>query len=383
MADDISQSISETGVPTRDRGRDLEQTKRVLQRWFATALPDRDDFQITEVRLPSSSGVANETLMCEAVWNEGGQRRTGGYVVRVNSPDFLYKDVDLEVHANMYRVLWDEPGVPVPRVVGSESDTSLLGEPFFVMERLEGLVPADTPPFHVTGWVRDLPPADRAVLWQGAVEVMARLHQVDTARLAFLDRPHLGRTGLEQDFAYWLDYRDWAVRGREVPVIDAAVDWLRANAPVSPPPGLAWGDSRMPNVMYRDRRVVAVFDWDMVSLAGAESDLAWWTVMDYTNTEAAGIARLEGIGSPVEMVRRWEELVGRKAENLWFHLVYAAYRLAVILVRLGDLFAEAQTVPKEMSDEMITNNAGIQFLVQMLDLPAPGPVTMRWPGFDA
>jgi len=383
VAENISQGFSETGVPTRDLHRDLEETRRTLEAWFCQALPARGDLRVVDVRLPDASGVANETLLCDATWTEAGEQRRGGYVVRVNSPDFLYKDVDLEIHAKMYRALADEDGIPVPAIIGSESDTTILGQAFFVMERLDGQVPADTPPFHTTGWVYDLMPDERAKIWRRGVEVMARLHQLDPAKFGFLERPQMGHNGLEQDLGYWFGYGDWAMRRRSSNVLDAAAGWIRKNTPSSPVTGLAWGDSRLPNIMYRDLEVAAVFDWDMVSLAGAESDLAWWTIMDYTNTEAAGIERLPGIGSPAETVRLWGELTGRDTPDLWFHLVYAAYRLAVILTRLGDLYAETKTLPKEATDELINNNPGIQYLVQMLELPHDGSISMHWPGFDA
>jgi aminoglycoside phosphotransferase (APT) family kinase protein len=382
MAENISQGISETGVPTREIGRDLGAARVALQKWFASALPERENLRITEVRVPDSSGVANETLMCEATWTDHGRSSGGGFVVRVNSPDFLYKDVNLEIHARMYRALRDEPGIPVPQVTGYESDPSVLGQEFFVMERIEGLVPGDTPPFHTTGWVYDLSPVQRERLWRNAVEVMARLHQVDVAKVSFLDRPQLGRSGLEQDTRYWLDFGRWAAQGRENPVIDGAATWISRNLPASPVDGLAWGDSRLPNIMFKGLDVAAVFDWDMVCLAGAESDLAWWTVMDYANTEAGGITRLAGIGSPAETIRLWQELIGRPVRDLQFHLVFAAFRLAVVLVRLGSLFARMGTMPVPMTDELVRNNVGVQFLAQLLDLPHPGPIQMPWPGLE-
>jgi len=157
---------------------------------------------------------------------------------------------------------------------------------------------------------------------------------------------------------------------------------LRANVPPAPVPGLAWGDSRVQNLMFDGVTVVGLFDWDQVCLAGAESDLAWWTVMDYSNTVSGGVERLPGIGSPAETIRLWQELVGRKAQDLEFHLVYAAYRLAVILVRLGDLFAALGALPPEATDELSTNNYGIQYLAQILGLPYDRPFTLIWPGLD-
>jgi hypothetical protein len=138
----------------------------------------------------------------------------------------------------------------------------------------------------------------------------------------------------------------------------------------------------MGNMIFRDDRVVAVLDWDMVSLSGAESDLAWWTIMDFLYTDSAGVARLDGIGSPAATVSAWETAAGRPVRDLSFHLVFAAYRMAAILVRLADLLGEAGVLPPDLAAEMVTGNSGIQYLATMLDLDYDGPLTTPWPGLD-
>ncbi len=375
-------NLGSTGVPTRKSERDLDQARAALEPWFARLLPDAEDLRVGEVRTPTSSGVANETLFCDTSWSEADTRTTRSFVVRVNSPDFLYKDVDLAVHASMYDALRDEPGVPVPAVVGYEADPAVLGQAFFVMEHVDGQVPPDAPPFHTKGWVAELSTDSRAAMWRDAIEVMQRLHAVDPARLPFLDRPSLGSSGLEQDLHAAFEYARWIARGRELPVIDAAAHWLVDHLPKHPGTGLAWGDARVGNMMFRDDRVVAVLDWDMVSLAGAESDLAWWTIMDLLYTASAGVERLPGIGGPAATISRWEELAGRPVRDLEYHLVFASYRMATILVRLADLLAEAAVLPADLADEMIANNSAIQYLATMLDLPHDGPVVTPWPGLD-
>ena len=69
--------------------------------------------------------------------------------------------------------------------------------------------------------------------------------------------------------AYWFDYGEWAGRGRRHPVIDSAARWLRDNIPERTVTELAWGDSRLPNIMYRDLQVVSVF----AGTSGALDDL--------------------------------------------------------------------------------------------------------------
>lgn len=310
-----------SGVPTRATDRDPDEIRDVLEAFLRRTLPGATEVAVTDVSLPGSSGVANETIMCSAAVTGPDGTRQQGYVVRLSPGDFLYMDVDLSVHAGMYQALKEVPGVPVPTVVGYEPDASLLGGPFFVMERIEGRVPEDTPPFHTAGWVTELDEGEREAMWRDAVAVMARLHQVDPGKLPFLQRPARGASGLEQDLGYWFQYDRWACGDRSSPVIDAGREWLVANLPEHRPTELSWGDCRVGNMMFRDGKVVGLFDWDMVSLAGAETDLAWWTINDYLTTCGAGVERLAGIGSPAETIRLWQEHTGRDVPDLWFHLV--------------------------------------------------------------
>jgi aminoglycoside phosphotransferase (APT) family kinase protein len=86
-------------------------------------------------------------------------------------------------------------------VYGFEPDPGVLGAPFFVMERIVGLVPADQPPWASEGFVHDAGPAQRRAMWDDAVRVLAALHQTDDAIVPFL-LPSPGQSGLEQHLQY-------------------------------------------------------------------------------------------------------------------------------------------------------------------------------------
>ena len=59
-----------------------------------------------------------------------------------------------------------------------------------------------------------------------------------------------------------------------------------------------------------------------------------------------------------------------------------AYRMSVILVRLGHLLGDSGVLPPEHAAEMINNNGGIQYVATMLELSPPGAVTQPWPGLE-
>jgi aminoglycoside phosphotransferase (APT) family kinase protein len=366
-------------IPTKQQMRDLDQVTPGVEAWLRAKLPTGSDLKIMQLRLPTGAGVANETLLVDAVQTTDGVRREVGYVVRVGASDHLFLGMDVRVHYQIYDALMREPHIPSPPVIGFEADRSLFGEPFFVMTRVEGRVPSDNPNYNETGWVTELSTPERDTLWRNTVGVMAKLHQLDTAKLAFLERPHLGANGLEQELRHWLNYAEWCGGDRH-PIVQRAGAWLVDNLPKNPPPGLSWGDSRPSNIIYQGVECAAVLDWDMVSLAGPECDLAWWTLMDQSNTCGKGVARPAGMGTPRQTVALWQELVGRPAQNLDWHLVLNALRIRLVMVRLPAMLRAAGRITAEQQAEL--DSGEMEWLGPLLDSPAAGPDESIWTGWD-
>lgn len=363
-------------IPTKQAQRDLDAVRPGLEAWLRARVSG--GLSVRDIRLPKGAGVANETLMVDAV--VGG--RETGYVVRVGAADqHLYLDSDLHTHFRMYEVLQDEPDVPTPAVIGFEASPALFGQPFFVMERIEGLVPADNPSFYDAGWVTELSPQARREMWRGSIAAMAKLHRLDPAKFAFLQRPELGATGLEQEFRFWLGYAKWC-GGERYPIVQRASAWLEANLPADPPPGLSWGDARPSNIIYQGVTPAAVLDWDTVSLAGGENDIAWWALMDAGGVRARAEGRFAGWGSAREALQLWEEQVGRRAAYVDWHLVFNAFRLRLIMTRLPHLLHQSGALTAEQRDAM-ADGGQMEQVAMLLDRPLAPRHETAWPGWDA
>jgi len=362
-------------IPTKALLRDLDAVRGGLQAWLRRRAPGCADLEVTEIRLPTGAGVANETLLVNA--RVGGKDE--GFVVRVGTTYHLFMGMDVAVHCRLYEVLDREPHIPSPPIIGFEPDKSLFGEPFFVMRRVEGRVPSDNPHYYSTGWVVDLSPDERRQLWRNTVELMTKVHKLDPAKVAFLDRPHLGRNGLEQEMNHWLKYAQWC-GGDARPIVRKASEWLVANMPKDPPPGFSWGDSRPPNVIYQGVEPAALLDWDMVSLAGPECDLAWWTVMDRAHSVDRAVPRLEGLGNPRQTIALWEELMGRRAENLDWHLVLNALRIRLVMVRLPEMLRAQGQIDAAQQAQL--DSGEMEWLDGLLDLPMADRFESAWAGWD-
>jgi aminoglycoside phosphotransferase (APT) family kinase protein len=184
-----------------------------------------------------------------------------------------------------------------------------------------------------------------------------------------MERPQLGANGLEQELAHWRSYFRQAAGGHTHPVMEEGLGWLTANLPPQPVTGLAWGDSRIGNVIFVDFRCVSILDWDMASLAGGEIDLGWWIVQNNDTPR-----HLDGMGTPLETVELWEDLTGRRASDLFYHLVLNAFRLGAIRIRLARGLAGLGALSAD-SEALEHNNTGIQQVALLLDFTPPGRVT--------
>ncbi len=355
------------------QARDVDVTRKQLTTWLARKLPHATDVTVGEIGLPSGSGFSNETLLIDASWREHGEAVNARLVARVKPTAYaIFPEYDLHRQYRCMELL-APTAIPVPRMRWYEEDASVLGQPFYVMDRVDGVIPPDHPPFTHGGWLFDATPAEQRTLARSALAVLAELHRLDWRALgfAFLARPEYGTTPFAQQLAYYTMMLRWAAAGRTMPVVDAALAWLMEKRPTDEPaPSLTWGDARIGNMIFRDFRPVAVLDWEMVTLGPAEVDLAWWLVLDRYHTEGVGAAPLPGFPSRAEVVAQWEDAVGRKAQDLFYYEVWGAFRFALVLIRIADQMTEYGVMPEGSGFER--NNPATQMLAKMLDLPPPG-----------
>ncbi len=357
------------------RGRDLEATRASLERWLAGVLPGARDPRVSGLVGPGTTGFSNDTLMFELAWRERGRRRRESLVLRIKPTGHqVFPDYDLAAQFRIQSLL-AESEVPVARMFWEESDPSVLGAPFYVMQRVEGRIPTDNPPYHVGGWVTEIAPQERAALWWSGLEVLTRIHRLDWKGLglAFLERPGPGATPLERELAYYQRYLDWAwdpARGPH-PVCAPALEWLKANRPREPEPSvLCWGDARIGNMIFRDSRCVAVLDWEMAVLASPELDLGWWLFLDHHHSAGLGAARLPGFPGRDETVARYESQTGQRCRNLDYYERFAAFRFSVIMIRLAQQMMAYGALPRDSAFEV--DNIPSRLLAGMLELALPG-----------
>lgn len=331
------------------------------------------DAPVTIEALPGpASGNSNITVPFTAHWSSNGTVRTTELVLRMQVPtNQIFLDTDVLREHRVLSALEPIATFPTPAPRGAEPDPTVLGQPFFVMERVHGVVPAGTPSIHVTGWLSRSTPDECRTAWGSSMDAVAAIHDVDWRSVVPFLADGANGTTLDERLAHISRWYEHACAGREYPVTDGALRYLRATRPrMEAPPTLVWGDARIGNLIFgADHQVAAVLDWELASIGPPEIDLGWWLAMDEFQTDAHGIEPLPGYPSRDETIAAYEQRTGRAVEHVRWFEVLCAFVLTVTVIRMADIAVADGRLAAD--NRMGHGNLTAQMLARWLDLPVP------------
>ena len=312
-----------------------------LQEWLGeTAFVGRS-LVISEFVIPEGTGMSNITVLFDAAWDDNGQRQSQPMVARLQAQGdkLAFPSYDLPMQYDAMATLARVPGLAMPVLVAQEPTGTVLGMPFYIMQKTAGLIPPDIPPYHIDGWIVASTPEERERLWWAGVDMMARLHRlpVDTGELQAFAEQHDFPRGLGEQLQYWQYYMNWGLEGQRNLHCETALEWLKRHQPAAEPLRFCWGDSRMANVIFHEDKsgVAALLDWEMLAFGNPVQDIAWWIFMDELFSLGLGCPRLEGFPSRQDTVQRWSAQSGLPADALHYYLVFAGLRISLILARMS------------------------------------------------
>ena len=338
--------------------RDVEQSKKALATWLGERVGS--EVELGDFGGPGATGFSNETIIVDATY--GGQ--TEKLVVRVAPTGYtLFPDAAFDEQYRILVTLGAKTSIPVPSVRWYETDSSILGAPFFIMDYIDAVIPSDNPPYTMEGWLKDASPELQEKVFWGAIDSIAEVAALDPDSL---DLPPL-LNGLDAQLDYYEGFMIGVENsGEELAVARRAFAWLKANKPEDDGTVFCWGDSRVGNVMYSpDGERLAVVDWEMACYGSPSQDIAWTWFLDRHHAEGMGMPRLPGFPSKEAMLARFEEKSGRSAKAFDYYEMFAGFRFAVIMGRLAVIFKEWGLLPPD--NDMGQNNAPARLTEQMLN----------------
>lgn len=239
-------------------------------------------------------------------------------------------------------------------------DETILGAPFYVMERVQGVILRTHIPSHL-----QIAPPQMRQLSEALVDTLAELHAVDyrAAGLGDLGKPEGFVT---RQVSGWIK-RYANARTDELPAMEQAASWLTESLPIIPDHGqnatLIHNDFKFDNVVinaaaltehpqsipqFIPQFISAVLDWEMATIGDPLMDLGttlgyWAEADDLAELRNFGITSTPGTLSRLEFVERYAGQSGRDMSNILFYYVFGLFKIGVIIQQIYYRYRQGYT----------------------------------------
>jgi aminoglycoside phosphotransferase (APT) family kinase protein len=234
----------------------------------------------------------------------------------------------------------------VPTMVALCADHAVLGSDFYVMERVDGVIPRARMPREI-----GTDPHLMGRLGERFVDLLTELHAVDPAAAGLTE---LGRGPgyVRRQVEGWSErYR--RAKTWNVPSFERVMRWLDAQQPADAGACVIHNDFRLDNLVL-DRadplRVRAVLDWELATigdpLMDLGSSLAYWVQADDGLGGRLFLrqpSNLPGMPTRAQIVARYGERTGVSTDAWPFYEAFGLFRLAVIAQQIYYRYHHRQT----------------------------------------
>ncbi|MAC57118.1 MAG: phosphotransferase [Novosphingobium sp.] len=349
-----------------------ERITTKLQDWLASEKAEWRDIAVKPLDITLGAGFSADIFFVDVDYVDADGPQSQTLVVRRQPTDLeVVFGSSLALQGKMMAALDARGDIAVPAWIGMHLEPDILGLPFLVMGRVEGECAKQNPNYNLEGWLVDMTPGQRHQAFANAISAFASLARIDWRDgFEFLAQPEHGEPGLGQYVGALETWYKAAGKGRPMPIVDAAMAYVRENMPVDAGVNVLWGDPTPSNVMFApDGSINGLIDWELAALGPAELDLAWWLYFDDLFSRRFGVPRLEGLPTKDETIAIWEAASGQKARHLEYYDIVAGLRMALVAVGAFDRqvgIGNIAATNKSLNDNFMT-----MYLAEKLGMPLP------------
>jgi len=259
------------------------------------------------------------------------------------------------------------PSFPLaPKPVLLCEDASIIGVPFYLMERRRGFIVRSKVPGQIGESL-----ALRRRLSEAMVDTLVALHAVDIQSTGIVQ---IGKPAgfVARQVHGWAD-RWKRSKTDDLAEMDQVIKWLVDRMPPESTNAstIVHNDFKLDNLMLADddpSRVVAVLDWEMCTIGDPLVDvglaLTYWTMQGSVKAEAGtspdqnsslhAITNGPGWMTREEIIERYEAKTGRDLYHIAFYETFARFKVAVVIQQIYFRYVQGQT-----RDERFRNLDGL------------------------
>lgn len=234
-----------------------------------------------------------------------------------------------------------------PRPFVFSNDLSIVGSPFFVMERRHGHVLDSDFPENIRP-TREL--GQR--ISEKMVDLLVELHSLDYKQtaLAGMAKPE---GFMQRQVDGWIGRYERA-QTDDIEGVGRLTEWMLTNMPVSQEPTIIHYDFKLNNALFSEdfSEITGLFDWEMTTVGDPLADLgaamSYWTQEGDPDLLKKGLGKapvtvLDGFYSREEFLKSYGEKSGRDVSDMNFYLTFAYFKLAVIIQQIYYRYKKGQT----------------------------------------
>ena len=242
---------------------------------------------------------------------------------------------------------------PVPEMLAFCEDESVIGAEFYVMKRINGIIPRANLPKTL-----NLSQEETRQLCTNVIDQLINLHQIDIKATGLVALGN-GEGYVKRQIDGW-NKRFVQARTENVENFETVMQWLQDNMPTKEYISLIHNDYRMDNVILdpeQPMNIIGVLDWEMATIGDPLMDLgnsmAYWVQADddaYLQSVRRQPSHLDGMLTRKEIVEYYSKKTGIYIENWSFYEVYGFFRLAVIVQQIYYRYHHGQTTNPMFKD---------------------------------
>ncbi len=237
----------------------------------------------------------------------------------------------------------------IPRPLAYCDDEAILESPFYLMERVKGVILRNKVPKEL-----NLTADHFRKLSTQTIENLVDLHnlELEGSKLITLGKP---KGYVQRQTEGWTK-RYFNAETDEITSMNAAAEWMQSNMPSKSETAFLHNDYKYDNlVLDADTlSIKAVLDWEMATVGDPLMDLGaslayWVEAKDHPALQSYNLTWVEGNLSRQEVVEMYAKLRNIKVEEVLFYYVFGCFKLGVIAQQIYARYKKGYTKDKRFA----------------------------------
>lgn len=246
----------------------------------------------------------------------------------------------------------------IPRPVIYSEDESVMGCPFYIMERVEGVIlrAKDAPKL-----LNNVSPEMMRKMSEALCDNLVDLHAIDieapTGQQFSLINIGKPEGYIQRQVEGWYG-RYTASQTDEIPAMENLANWLKTNLPKEGKPTLIHNDYKYDNLVLNASNwaeILAVLDWEMTTVGDPLMDLGttlsyWAEANDGQFEKGFNLSWLPGNLTREEFAGRYAEKSGRDVSNILYFYIFGLFKNSVVIQQIYSRYKKGLTKDERFAD---------------------------------